>query len=67
MDQLTEYIEELKSSNFMLWKQRMIAVLHLDKYIANENVPGVAKERQATEEIEEQGNGVKETPKTHPN
>ena len=31
-------------------------MLRLDKYIANENIPGVAKERLATEEIEAQGN-----------
>ena len=52
IDQLTELIEELISSNFMPWKRRMIGVLQLDKYIANENVPGVAKERQATEHRE---------------
>ena len=44
----------------MPWKRRMFAVLRLDKYIANENVPGVTKERQATEEIEAQGNGVRD-------
>ena len=32
--------------------------LGLEKYIANEHVPGAAKEGQPTEEIE--GNGVKD-------
>ena len=41
----------------MPWQRQMFAVLRhlgLDKYIANENVPGVAKEGQPTEEIEAQ-------------
>ena len=50
-------MEMLKSSSWMPWQRRMLAVLRyveLDKYIAYENVPGVAKERQPTEEIEAQ-------------
>ena len=44
----------------------MLAVLRhlgLDKYIANENVPEVAKEGQQTEEIEAQRKWM---PKMHP-
>ena len=39
--------EELKSSNWTPWQRRMLSVLRqlgLDKHVANENVPGVAKE-----------------------
>ena len=46
---------KLKSSNWMQWQRRMLAVLRhfgLDKYTANESVPGVTKERQLTEEVE---------------
>ena len=50
-------MEMLKSGNWMPWPRRMLEVLRhlgLDNYIANENVPGVAKEGQPTEEIEAQ-------------
>ena len=57
------------SSNSMPWQRPMFAMLRqlgLDKYIANENVPGAAKKGQTTEEIEAQRYGMKKTPKTHP-
>ena len=57
----------LKSSNWMPWQRWMFAVLRdlgLDRYIANQNVPGTAKEGQPTEEIEAQR---KWTSKRHPN
>ena len=44
-----------KSSNWMPWQQRMLAVLRqlgLDKYIANKTVPGAAEEGQPTEKIQ---------------
>ena len=48
----------LKSaSNWMPWQRRMFVMLRqlgLDSYIAIENVSGVAKEGQPTEEIEAQ-------------
>ena len=40
----TYRMQELKSSNWMPWQRRMLAVLPhlgLDKYIASENVPGL--------------------------
>ena len=44
-------VEKLKSSNWML---AALQHVRLDNYIANENVPGVAKKGQATQEIEAQ-------------
>jgi hypothetical protein len=47
-------MEMLKSSNWMPWKRRMLAVLRdlgLEKYIAKDaSVPGVAKEGEPTKE-----------------
>ena len=49
----TYQIEMLKSKNWMLWKQRMLAVLQdlgLEEYIANDAcVPGEAKRGELTE------------------
>jgi hypothetical protein len=52
-------MEMLKSSNWMLWKRRMLAVLRnlgLEQYIAKDTrVPGVAKAGEPTaEELEAQ-------------